>query len=502
MDQIMKKSILLTTLLLAGLNQVFAFCGFYVAKADASLFNNKSQVILVRDGNRTILTMSNDFKGNVNDFAMVVPVPVVLQRDDIKVINASIFQKLDNYSAPRLVEYFDSNPCGMIMADEMMDMRSVKAASSISRSVSGNNMKSYGVKIEAQYSVGEYDILILSAEQSGGLKTWLNKNGYKIPGTANEVLDPYIRSNMKFFVVKVNLENHTTKGYNNLRPLQISFNSDRFMLPLRLGMANANGAQDLLIYAFTRSGRIEAVNYRTIKMPTDRKIPLFIKEKFTSFYRDLFEKAYQRENRKAVFLEYAWNVSPLNNIKCDPCVAQPPYISEFREAGVSWTNDRNSNNHTFFTRLHVRYTRDRFPQDLFFQVTPNTENFQARYVLTHPAKGQLDCKEGTQYLNDLADRRAIELQEMEILSGWDANKYQYYTNVGNRSDGTDDFDENSIIPVIPGDQNKSDKWFTKYVKPVFQNGFSLWIACSVMLFLFLVVWLVRNSNTMYTPQKI
>ena len=43
-----------------------------------------------------------------------------------------------------------------------------------------------GVTIEAEYEVGEYDILILSAEESEGLITWLNSNGYKIPDGAEE----------------------------------------------------------------------------------------------------------------------------------------------------------------------------------------------------------------------------------------------------------------------------------------------------------------------------
>jgi len=30
-----------------------AFCGFYVGKADANLFNDASQVVMVRDGERT-----------------------------------------------------------------------------------------------------------------------------------------------------------------------------------------------------------------------------------------------------------------------------------------------------------------------------------------------------------------------------------------------------------------------------------------------------------------
>ena len=72
--------------ILAGMisHEAAAFCGFYVSKADGTLKNKTSQVILVRDGNRTVITMYNDFKGNLKDFAMVVPVPVVLPRTTLK----------------------------------------------------------------------------------------------------------------------------------------------------------------------------------------------------------------------------------------------------------------------------------------------------------------------------------------------------------------------------------------------------------------------------------
>jgi len=88
-----------------------AFCGFYVSKADGTLKNKTSQVIIVHDGKRNVITMYNDFKGNMKDFAMVVPVPVVLKREDIKVVDQQIFNMLNEYSQPRLVEYFDQNPC-------------------------------------------------------------------------------------------------------------------------------------------------------------------------------------------------------------------------------------------------------------------------------------------------------------------------------------------------------------------------------------------------------
>src|SRR5215467_9871977 len=89
----------------------FSFCGFYVAKGDARLWNKASQVALVRDGDHTVMTMSNDYEGQPRDFAVVVPVPTVLEKGQIHVGNRALIEHLDAYSAPRLVEYYDSDPC-------------------------------------------------------------------------------------------------------------------------------------------------------------------------------------------------------------------------------------------------------------------------------------------------------------------------------------------------------------------------------------------------------
>lgn len=414
--------------LLAG-HQATAFCGFYVAKADATLFNDKSEVILVRDGDRTTITMSNDFKGDVKDFAMVVPVPVVLERDDIKVVDRRIFQALDGYSAPRLVEYYDQNPCAPVFLHDMaLSKMSVAEDANEQLDVRRERAAAHGVTIEAQYTVGEYDILLLSATQSNGLKQWLLENGYKIPQTAHEVLDPYIKSNMKFFVVKVNLKEKQAANTDYLRPLQIRFESPKFMLPIRLGMANSTGVQDMIVYAFTRTGRVECVNYRTVKAPTGRNIPLFVKDRFGRFYKDLYQRAWRREGRNAVMLEYAWNVTPSwGGMKCDPCVGPPPMQQEFVDAGVNWGQGPNGGQ-VFFTRLHVRYARDKFPADLVFQVTPDQENFQARYVLTHMAQGDLSCAEGQRYLEEVYYRRMREMDELAMLTGWDVGIFQSYVN--------------------------------------------------------------------------
>jgi hypothetical protein len=410
-------------------HEAIAFCGFYVSKADGTLKNKTSQVIIVRDGNRNVITMYNDFKGNLKDFAMVVPVPVVLKKSDIKVVDQRIFNTLNEYSQPRLVEYYDQNPCNQYFYKELQGKAAGVQSDEVVVLGYGARNKDLGVKIEAKYLVGEYDILILSAKESSGLKTWLDENGYKIPAGADEVLEPYIKSNLKFFVVKVNEEEKKKLRGNFLRPIQISFTSPKFMLPIRLGMANADGDQDMLVYAFTKKGRIECTNYRTVSLPTGKNIPLFVQSNFNNFYANLFQHQWSKEGKAVVMLEYAWDVSPKNYVKCDPCVATAPSVQDLVQAGVWWLN-RNWNDYSdvdnenedysdnvYFTRLHVRYNRNSFPQDLVFQTTPNTESFQARYIITHPATGEFNCDAGKKYLKDLKQRRKDEIEMLAYLTG-------------------------------------------------------------------------------------
>jgi hypothetical protein len=430
MKTTMKKGAALIILAAMLSHEAVAFCGFYVSKADGTLKNKTSQVILVRDGNRSVITMFNDFKGNTKDFAMVVPVPVVLKKSDIKVVDQQIFHTLNDYSKPRLVEYYDQNPCSRYETEDMMRSKSAGAQTNeVVVTALGQSRKDLGVKVEAKYLVGEYDILILSAKESSGLKTWLDENGYKIPPGADEVLQPYIKSNLKFFVVKVNEEEKKKLPGNFLRPLQISFSSPRFMLPIRLGMANADGDQDMIVYAFTKKGRIECTNYRTQSLPTGNKVPLFVKNNFGNFYANLFQNQWSKEGKALTMLEYAWDVSPKNFVKCDPCVATAPSVQDLVQSGVWWLNrdwtdysdvdneEEDYSDNVYFTRLHVRYNRDKFPQDLMFQVTPNTENYQARYVITHPATGDFSCEAGKKYLKELKQRRAEEMEMLAYLTG-------------------------------------------------------------------------------------
>ena len=143
----------------------------------------------------------------------------------------------------------------------------------------------------------------------------------------------------------------------------------------------------------------------------------------------MFQKSYEQENKQVAFLEYAWDMA-----SCDPCSAQPLNQEELKQAGVFWLNSpsrnpRNIRNNVFITRLHVRYTGDKFPEDLRFQATGNRQLFQGRYVIRHPFTGEMNCSAANEYKRSVRDRQDKEAQTLAILTGWNIsdirNKIQF-----------------------------------------------------------------------------
>jgi hypothetical protein len=396
-----------------------AFCGFYVAKADSKLFNKSSKVVLARDGNTTAITMASDYEGEPKEFAVVIPVPTFIERKQIGVVEMKTIDHLDGYTAPRLVEYHDGDPCAPQVLYSAR--RGGALPASVAAGQPGQLAERYrGVTVEANYDVGEYDVSILSAQESDGLVNYLNDNGYKIPAGADAVLASYIKQKMRFFIAKVNLDRMAKLGSGYLRPLQVRYETPKFMLPLRLGTVNANGPQDLIIYALSRNGRVETTNYRTVKLPSDINVPLFIKDDFPTFYKSMFDTAVARENMRAVFVEYAWDMA-----WCDPCAADPMSNKELVELGARWIASDDDKpyrsvqgSNAYVTRLHVRYDAQSFPEDLVLMETRDRSNFQGRYVLNHPWKGATSCDAGAKYRASLPQRFRDEARNLVNVTGW------------------------------------------------------------------------------------
>jgi hypothetical protein len=379
-----------------------------VSGADTKLFNNATQVVMLRTGTRTVLSMQNNYQGPPEKFAMVVPVPIVLQKENVKTLPKDVFAKIDQLASPRLVEYWEQDPCYVPPPQENMPMPASPAGA-------GGPIKggvAFGVKVEAQFTVGEYDIVILSAKDASGLEDWLRANKYTIPDGAAASFRPYVQRGSKFFVAKVDIEKvKIENGMATLSPLRFHYDDESFTLPIRLGLINAKDAQDLVVHILAEGTRYEAANYPNVTIPTNLDVSEQARSEFGSFYAALFDKTLEK-TPKAVVTEYAWA-----STSCDPCPGPTLVPSDIQTFGGDVVPDgaRHAASGAYvLTRLHARYTKQSLGEDLVFRVAPPIQggremmgqdgkleqgatktsfnNFQARYAIRHPWTKPITCK--------------------------------------------------------------------------------------------------------------
>src|SRR5581483_6676065 len=147
--------------------------------------NKSSKVVLAREGKTTAITMASDYEGEPKEFAVVVPVPTFIERNQISVVAMKTIDHLDAFTAPRLVEYHDPDPCEERIADRLAMLR---FSGPLPAAMPAKHAERHqGVTVEATYDVGEYDVSILSAKESDGLVNWLTDNGYRMPSGAEAV---------------------------------------------------------------------------------------------------------------------------------------------------------------------------------------------------------------------------------------------------------------------------------------------------------------------------
>ena len=278
-----------------------------------------------------------------------------------------------------------------------------------------------GVTVEAEFTVGEYDIVILSANDSAGLDTWLRQESYNIPEGAETVLRPYVERGTKFFVAKVDAERATFEdGVAILSPLRFHYDTEEFSLPVRLGLLNSSGQQDLIVHILARGQRYEVANYANATVPTNIVVKHDVRENFGNFYDLLFRRASATAPRTVV-TEYAWDAST-----CDPCPVPALNPGELASLGAdvlpgSGPSSGPTRGRRFFggggfvlTRLHYRYGPNGLSEDLVFRAAPpivggrgmpnadgvlteesagpgSLNNFQGRYVMLNAWQGKVEC---------------------------------------------------------------------------------------------------------------
>ena len=197
-------------------------------------------------------------------------------------------------------------------------------------------------------------------------------------------------------------------------------------------MVNADGPQELFVFALTRKGRVETTNYRTVKLPTDMDLPLYVKDEFAPFYKAMFAEQVRprgharRVPRVRVGHELVRPVRGGSALARRAAEARRLLAGRRPSPGPMPLGQRprpmppvrGGAVETFVTRLHVRYDAAHFPEDLVFQETGDRSNFQGRYVLRHAWSGSDRCEAATDYLSSLPARYEKDAQSLATLTGW------------------------------------------------------------------------------------
>jgi hypothetical protein len=224
---------------------------------------------------------------------------------------------------------------------------------------------------------------------------------------------------MKFFVAKVNVAKVKFERVGNgpehavLSPLRFHFDADDFFLPVRLGLINSAGAQELIAVILARGRRYEVANYDNVSIPTNIDVADKTRTQFGAFYAALFDRVVEKHPR-AVVTEYSWDAS-----SCDPCPTPALDDEELATLGADVMPEPNESDPSVSsgfvaTRLHARYTKEALGDDLHFRPAPAivggresmdangrieqgaradvTNNFQARFVIRHRWTGATACE--------------------------------------------------------------------------------------------------------------
>ena len=352
----------------------WGFCGTYVGPVGDTPTNQESRIVLVHEGDETVLTMTSDARNAGEDFGLVMPVPVDLEIGDITApLLGSAWSDLDAFSAPRVVSY----TCETLFASGSSMSSSTggcggsadKTSPSSEPESSVLEQTDATVEVLGVATVGAYELTLLRAQEGDSLQGWLNERGFEVPGDAAPILDDYVTEGVHFLAARVALPDDHARAW--LPPLQLRYPYRSLDLPLRLGATNATESQDLTVWVIGDAvdGEAQQLTFadsevETECMPKGGTTALEVLD-------ESLDEALEQDGDGVAVVEYSWPTQQ----KCDPCPPGPAAepATFLRAFGRVDTN-------AHITRLHLRYDPLAVTDDLHLGYTKTFRNHQLRYI--------------------------------------------------------------------------------------------------------------------------
>src|SRR6478609_7751241 len=312
-----------------------AFPGFLASKTKTEIKVNSTQVVLMKKGNVTAVTVMSEGASPLSSFAMAVVVLADVAADRVTTLQRAYVDRLDSISAPRFHEYWEQDPCDAGPVEQEWQ-RNMKADSS-SAFLGGGDMpqsnqkvaKELSLDVQAKQKEGEYSFTLLGKDES--VAGWLKSKGYAVPAGAEQAVAPYVQAGMRLVVAQVDTNRIELVGGDRaqLSPIRFWTEQPYSQIPDRVGLINASGKpQELIVYVLDPEQRYESKNYKNLFPPTNVEVDFAVKERIGEFYAALQDIIAQK-NPGAFLNEYAWSSDGCGQ----PCATEPVAISELLSLG-------------------------------------------------------------------------------------------------------------------------------------------------------------------------
>ncbi len=346
--------------------------GMYVpptSQTGEALYSQSSHVVIARssDGEHHV-TIAADVIGDVDDFAFVLPVPELLEEDDLGVADDGLVASIAVYDGPRSV--------AMTCSDFRPDTEEACPQDYSNYTGGGGSLGSSGdgVAVEGSYLVGDFQVTILSATESGALSDWLGDNGYAVPVAARGVLAEYIDAGMYFLAAQVAADSGLSDG-DVLPSLRFRLSDAPTTLPLRLGASVAESTQDVVVHII-HQGAFDPwgiSNIAEVTVETECMLPegVTLAEQHAQAIAD----AHSAAGEAIWLLEYDAELGDIYEGLAD--VGIWPWDLELEQLGLAPESDQRN---LSFQRLHVRYDPDELTVDPALYERSSVGSSEIRYV--------------------------------------------------------------------------------------------------------------------------
>ncbi|MET0794423.1 MAG: DUF2330 domain-containing protein [Polyangiaceae bacterium] len=312
-----------------------AFPGFLASKTKSEIKVNSTQVVLMKKGNTTAVSVMSDYEGSLEPFAMVLVVPADVTAERVTTLKREYVDRVDSLSAPRFHEYWEQDPCDPGPVEQEWE-RNMKANSQ-SAFLGGGDMpqpaqkvaKELSLDVKAKQKEGEYSFSLLGKDES--VAAWLKSKGYSVPDGAEQAVQPYLQAGMRLVVAQVDTNRVELVGGDRaqLSPIRFWTEQPYDTVPDRVGLLNANGKQELIVYVLDPEQRYESKNYNNLFPPTNIEVDFAVKERIGEFYAALHDIIAQK-SPNSFLNEYAWSADGCGQ----PCATEPLMISELLSLGA------------------------------------------------------------------------------------------------------------------------------------------------------------------------